>query len=234
MYPYLTLCWPHLPRVIWDGPECPLVPLLPDLPAGWHCFFVVAGLAQRETLGTEPSASDPCAGLEWILSRCLLRDEETVIDRDSDPHIGEVRVMCSSLSLPQWLHLSRAKRQRPCREPQGPVHSGPRPDPIACLLFLGLAPITSVCFSPIKHTRHLLIPNYQTPLHPGISMAPCSFLWGSPQWPSTSKTSLYWCLPSSSPLFPDSYHSLKPGYRPESLHACCLSCWRPGISYVPG
>lgn len=155
MYPYLTLCWPHLPRVIWDGPECPLVPLLPDLPAGWHCFFVVAGLAQRETLGTEPSASDPCAGLEWILSRCLLRDEETVIDRDSDPHIGEVRVMCSSLSLPQWLHLSRAKHQRPCREPQGPVHSGPRPDPIACLLFLGLAPITSVCFSPIKHTRLL-------------------------------------------------------------------------------
>lgn len=155
MCPYLTLCWPHLPGVIRDGPECPLVPLLPDLPAGWHCFFVVAGLAQRETLGTEPSASDPCAGLEWILSRCLLRDEETVIDRDSDPRVGEVRVMCSSLSLPQWLHLSRAKRQRPCREPQGPVHSGPRLDPIACLLFLALAPITSVCLPPVKHTRLL-------------------------------------------------------------------------------
>jgi hypothetical protein len=76
------------------------VPPLPSLQAGWHCYFVVADLAQRETLGTEPSASDLCTGLEWILSRCLLRDEETMIHGDSDPCVGEVWVTCSSLLLP--------------------------------------------------------------------------------------------------------------------------------------
>lgn len=103
-----TMLATPLGGVIRYGLECPLVPPLPSLQADCHCYFMVADLAQRETLGTEPSASDPCAGLEWILSRCLLRNEETVIHRDSDPRVGEVRETCSSLLLPQWLQPSRA------------------------------------------------------------------------------------------------------------------------------
>lgn len=76
-----TLCWAHTPGVILDEPECPLVPQLPALPAGWHCCPVVADLARRVTPGKENVIG---IHRRWRGSGHVL-----------------------ALSLPQWLHLSR-------------------------------------------------------------------------------------------------------------------------------
>lgn len=97
-----------------------------------------------------------------------------------------------------------------------------RPDRSACLLFLGLAPATPVCLLPVSAPgSHLALtypklPESSAPWHQHGSLL---LSLGNP-----SKTALHWCPPSLSALAPDSYHCLKPGYRPE----------RPGARHVPG
>lgn len=149
---------------------------------------------------------------------------------DSDPHLrGEVQVLCSSLSLPQWLHTSRANVRGLAVNHEALCILAPALTPLPAFSSSGLLPShPCACLLPSNTPGSYLVPTYpklpESSLHPGISMAPCSFLWDSLNRLARLKPLPTGVCPHSlSPRAPDSHHCRKPGYRPECLSVCLLS-----------